>query len=91
MALWGRMISCGRLSIGLPRFWQTLQAGRLAIGRRLTTCPTFVALRGILGELTDQNAYRRHLAAHGTVDSPAEWRRFQDHVWGERQRRGRCC
>jgi hypothetical protein len=43
----------------------------------------------IVAELSDQNAYRRHLAAHGTSHSPAEWRRFQD----ERGKspRARCC
>jgi len=41
--------------------------------------------------LSDQNAYRRHLAAHGAVHSPEEWRRFQDEHWAAKSRRGRCC
>ena len=48
-------------------------------------------VRGILDELSDQNAYRRHLAAHGAVDCPQEWRRFQDEHWAAKARRGRCC
>jgi hypothetical protein len=48
-------------------------------------------IRGIFEELSDQNAYRRHLAAHGAVDSPVEWRKFQDEHWAAKSRRGRCC
>lgn len=59
----------------MKRFWQTLLS----------------AARGILDELTDQNAYRRHLAAHGAADSPQQWRRFQDEHWEAKSRRGRCC
>jgi hypothetical protein len=46
---------------------------------------------GVLDELSDQNAYRRHLAAHGTVHSPGEWRRFQDQHAAANSRRARCC
>jgi hypothetical protein len=45
----------------------------------------------VLMELSDQNAYRRHLAAHGVAHSPDEWRRFQDEHWAAKSRRGRCC
>jgi len=45
----------------------------------------------LLRELSDENAYRRHLAAHGATHSPAEWRRFCDHHWVAMTRRGRCC
>ncbi len=48
-------------------------------------------LSGVLAELSDQNAYRRHLAAHGTVHSPDEWRRFQDEHAAANSRRARCC
>jgi hypothetical protein len=48
-------------------------------------------VRGILGELSDQTAYDRHLKAHGTVHSPEQWRRFQDQRWAAKSRRGRCC
>lgn len=46
---------------------------------------------GVLAELSDQNAYRRHLAAHGAVHSPDEWRRFQDEHAAANSRRARCC
>ncbi|MBZ5674241.1 MAG: hypothetical protein LAP61_08355 [Acidobacteriia bacterium] len=49
------------------------------------------ALSGIIAEISDQNAYRRHLAAHGTVHSPDEWRRFQDEHAAANSRRARCC
>jgi hypothetical protein len=46
-------------------------------------------ISGIIAELSDQNAYQRHLAAHGTSHSPEAWRNFQD----ERAKspRARCC
>lgn len=46
---------------------------------------------GVVNEISDQNAYRRHLAAHGTVHSPDEWRRFQDEQSAATARRPRCC
>jgi|KBSMisStaDraftv2_1062788.scaffolds.fasta_scaffold573104_2 hypothetical protein len=46
---------------------------------------------GVVAELSDQNAYQRHLAAHGVAHSPDEWRRFQDEHWQAKARRGRCC
>ena len=48
-------------------------------------------LRGILDELTDQTAYRRHLAAHGAIDSPAEWRKFSDERYQSKSTKPRCC
>ena len=48
-------------------------------------------LSGVMAELSDQNAYRRHLAAHGAVHSPDEWRRFQDEHAAANSRRARCC
>ena len=46
---------------------------------------------GVVAELSDQNAYQRHLEAHGTVHSPEEWRRFQDEHAAANSRRARCC
>ena len=46
---------------------------------------------GVVNEISDQNAYRRHLAAHGTVHSPDEWRHFQDEQSAANARRPRCC
>ena len=48
-------------------------------------------LKGIVAELSDQSAYHRYLTAHGEVESPEAWRRFQDHHWAAKSRRGRCC
>jgi hypothetical protein len=48
-------------------------------------------LRGILDEVTDQSAYRRHLEQHGVEHSGVEWRRFCDERWKAKERRGRCC
>ena len=45
----------------------------------------------VVDEISDQNAYRRHLAAHGTVHSPDEWRRCQDQLSAANARRPRCC
>jgi hypothetical protein len=51
----------------------------------------FEILRGILDEITDQSAYRRHLAAHGAVDSAEEWRKFSDERYKSKSTRARCC
>jgi hypothetical protein len=51
----------------------------------------FALLRQLLGELSDESVYARHLAAHGTSHSGDEWRRFCDHRWDAKSRRGRCC
>jgi hypothetical protein len=48
-------------------------------------------LRGILDELSDQNAYRRHLLAHGATHSAEEWRRFSDEHYRAKSTRPRCC
>ena len=50
-----------------------------------------LVLVGILDEITDQSAYRRHLASHGVEHSGAEWRSFCDERWQAKARRGRCC
>jgi hypothetical protein len=48
-------------------------------------------VRGIIDELTDQSAYRRHLVAHGATHSAEEWRRFSDERWKAKSTRARCC
>jgi hypothetical protein len=58
---------------------------------RLFSTPPFAILKGILDELSDQNAYRRYLLAHGTEHTPTAWREFQDEHWRAKSRRGRCC
>lgn len=48
-------------------------------------------IRGLLGELSDEAVYARHLAAHQTTHSAGEWRRFQDARAKARFVRPRCC
>ena len=48
-------------------------------------------LSTLAGELSHEGPYRRHLAAHGLVHSPREWRRFQDQQWEAQSRRAPCC
>ncbi len=46
---------------------------------------------GLLRELADENAYRRHLAAHGVAHSGEEWRRFSEERLRSRFTRPKCC
>jgi hypothetical protein len=48
-------------------------------------------LLGVLRELADQSAYERHLAAHGRLPSPEEWRRFSDARLRAKYGRVKCC
>jgi hypothetical protein len=48
-------------------------------------------LAGLVRELSDESAYRRHLAHHGCEHSPAEWRRFADERHRSKFARPRCC
>lgn len=45
----------------------------------------------LLRELSDENAYHRHLAAHGRVHSPEEWRHFFEHHLRTKYTRAKCC
>ncbi len=45
----------------------------------------------ILRELADENAYRRHLVAHGGVNTPEEYRRFQTEHFKAKYQRAKCC
>ena len=45
----------------------------------------------LLRELADENAYQRHLAAHGRPHSPEEWRRFSEERLRARYLRPKCC
>lgn len=49
------------------------------------------ALRGIAEELSDQTAYRRHLACHGREHSAAEYRHFQQEHFRAKYQRAKCC
>jgi hypothetical protein len=46
---------------------------------------------GLLRELADETAYRRHLETHGRVHSGAEWRRFSQARLTARYQRAKCC
>ena len=48
-------------------------------------------LMAILRELADENAYARHLKAHGVAHSKEEWRRFCDHRLNAKYARAKCC
>jgi hypothetical protein len=45
----------------------------------------------LLRELSDQNAYARHLAAHNRPHTAAEWRRFADERFRGKYQRPKCC
>ena len=51
----------------------------------------FKGIAELLRELGDQNAYTRHLAAHGRKHSGAEWRRFCDERFRAKYQRAKCC
>jgi hypothetical protein len=48
-------------------------------------------MKSLLRELADENAYQRHLAAHGCAHSPEEWRRFSDQRLQAKYARAKCC
>lgn len=48
-------------------------------------------LTGLLRELADENAYARHLAAHGRVHSREEWQRFSEERLRAKYLRAKCC
>ena len=45
----------------------------------------------ILREIADENAYERHLRAHGRAHSAAEWRHFSDERMARKYARAKCC
>lgn len=48
-------------------------------------------LLAVLREISDENAYQRHLAAHGRPHSGAEWRHFCEHRLRAKYARAKCC
>ncbi len=48
-------------------------------------------LLALLREIGDENAYARHLAAHGSTHSGDEWRRFSDERMARKYARAKCC
>lgn len=51
----------------------------------------FRGLLMLLREIADENAYARHLAAHGRPHSAEEWRRFSDERMRQKYARAKCC
>jgi hypothetical protein len=45
----------------------------------------------LLRELADENAYKRHLEAHGRSHSAEEWRRFSEERLRAKYQRAKCC
>ena len=45
----------------------------------------------LLRELADENAYQRHLEAHGRTPSREEWQRFTDERLRAKYARAKCC
>ncbi len=45
----------------------------------------------LLRELADENAYQRHLTAHGRQHSAEEWRKFSDERLRAKYMRAKCC
>ena len=48
-------------------------------------------IAGLMRELGDENAYHRHLAAHGLEDTGDEWRRFSEERLRAKYVRPKCC
>jgi hypothetical protein len=51
----------------------------------------FDLMMELLRELADENAYQRHLTAHGRTHSGEEWRRFSEQRMREKYARAKCC
>jgi hypothetical protein len=45
----------------------------------------------IIREISDENAYQRHLRYHGRKHSAAEWRIFSDKRFARKYARAKCC
>jgi len=48
-------------------------------------------LLAIIREISDENAYQRHLRFHGRSHSAEEWRRFSDRRFAHKYARAKCC
>jgi hypothetical protein len=48
-------------------------------------------VRALARELADENAYQRHLTAHGRAHSAEEWRKFCDERLRAKYLRPKCC
>jgi hypothetical protein len=48
-------------------------------------------LLALLRELAGENAYQRHLAFHGRIHSPEEWRAFTKDYLSTKYSKPKCC
>lgn len=48
-------------------------------------------LWSIFREISDENAYQRHLRFHRRKHSPDEWRKFYDARLARKYTRAKCC
>ena len=48
-------------------------------------------LMGILREIGDESAYKRHLVAHHCEHSGAEWRKFSEERMRQKYANAKCC
>ncbi|HEY3838438.1 MAG TPA: hypothetical protein VGL72_17785 [Bryobacteraceae bacterium] len=48
-------------------------------------------LAELMRELSDQNAYQRHLKEHKVAHSPEEWRKFSDERFRAKYQQVKCC
>ena len=51
----------------------------------------FAGVMSLLREIGDENAYARHLAAHGEVHSADAWRRFHEYRLRAKYQNAKCC
>jgi hypothetical protein len=51
----------------------------------------FTLALALARELSDENAYRRHLISHGRQHSGEEWRRFSEGRLRAKYARAKCC
>lgn len=51
----------------------------------------FSLVHQLCRELSDQNAYQRHLTVLGRSHTASEWRSFCDTRFKSKYRNGRCC
>jgi hypothetical protein len=67
------------------RLWRLARQVRRRVARAARLAGRLAA------ELSDQNAYARHLASHGLPHSADEWRRFSDRRLRARFGQAKCC
>ena len=51
----------------------------------------FTLALALARELSDENAYRRHLISHGRQHSGEEWRKFSEARLRTKYARAKCC